>query len=116
MKERNAYIVDEIRFSILQDMIDFDDPILEENENHKLDGRFSYYFRGRKTSFFPEGRLYHVENCFKTRELAEDKLVEVMRSEIENNEILMKNLSTENCKLYEKIQNIHDRRHKETNE
>lgn len=108
MKERNAYIVDEIRFSILQDMIDFDNPILEENENHKLDGRFSYYFRGRKTNFFPEGRLYHIENCFETETKAKEKLKTIIKDTIEQNSILIDNLNGENKKLFLKLAELNN--------
>lgn len=106
MNKYNAFIVDEFRLSILHDMIDFDTPILEENESHKLDGRLSYYFRGRKTNLFPEGRLYHVENCFKTEKQAKDKLREVVSYTLEENLILIENLENENKKLYKLMEEL----------
>lgn len=122
MDKYNCYIVNRLAFKVDCDIVDYQHalrveiPLTAEDIAKGKKQKSVWYLVGRKTTLNPEGKKYLADDCFKTRELAEDKLVEVMRSEIEKNEILMKNLSTENCKLYEKIQNIHDRRHKETNE
>lgn len=101
----NTYIVDEDSFKIKQDDVDFDNPILKENGSNKLSGMYSYYFKGKKTSLCPEGRLYLAENCFKTEKEAQDKLKKIAQETIEQNLILIENLTTENEKLKKIIEN-----------
>lgn len=101
----NAYIVDEDSFKIKQDDVDFDNPILKENGSNKLSGMYSYYFKGKKTNLWPEGRLYLTENCFKTEKEAQDKLKKIAQETIEQNLILIENLTTENEKLKKIIEN-----------
>ena len=101
----NAYIVDEDSFKIKQDYVDFDNPILKENGSNKLSGMYSYYFKGKKTNLWPEGRLYLAENCFKTEKEAQDKLKKIAQETIEQNLILIESLTTENEKLKKIIEN-----------
>ena len=122
MNKYNCYIVNKQKFKIDHDNVDFNCGIkihypctAEDLVNGRTD-KSSLYLVGRPSNLYPEGKMYPYNDCFKTIEEAEDKLIEVIRSEIEKNEILMRNLVTENGKLYEKIKKIHDRRHKEANE
>jgi len=101
----NAYIVDEDSFKIKKDDVDFDNPILKENGSNKLSGMYSYYFKGKKTNIWSKGRLYLVENCFKTEKEAQDKLKKIAQETIEQNLILIENLTTENEKLKKIIEN-----------
>lgn len=104
-----AYIVDELTFKIKRDEVDFNNPVLKENGSNKLSGMYSYYFRGKKTNFWPEGKLYLVENCFKTEKEAKERLKQIILYTIEQNLILIENSQKENHKLYKIMEKIkHD--------
>lgn len=101
-----VYIVDECAFKIKSDEVDFENPILKENGSNKLSGMYSYYFRGKKTNLWPEGRLYLAENCFKTKKEAIAKLKKIVLETIEENLILIENLENENKKLYKIMEDL----------
>ena len=103
-----AYIVDEISFKIKRDEVDFNNPILKENGSNKLSGMYSYYFRGKKTNLWPEGRLYLAENCFNTEKEAKEKLKTIIKDTIEQNSILIDNLNSENKKLFIKLAELNN--------
>lgn len=118
MKKYNCYIVNRDKFKIDCDNVDFqhiikvDFPCTAENFAKGKKNKSLSYLIGEQNNLYLQGKLYPIDDCFKTEEEAEDKLKEIMFSKIEQNEILIKNLKSENSKLYEKIQKIHDKRQK----
>lgn len=106
MSEYKAYIADEDSFSIVEDIIDDCKSICIVNGTNKLDGMYSYYVRGKANNLCPEGRLYLTENCFKTKKGAINRLKNIIKNTIDENSILIENLTNENNKLYKIMEDL----------
>lgn len=107
MENEKAYIVEEVGFKIIEDEIDFDNPIITENEwSNKLSEQYCYCFRGKKNNLWPEGRLYLAVNCFKKKKEAINRLAAIIKYVIEENSILIENLNRENERLNKKLNDI----------
>lgn len=121
MKKYNCYIVDKNLFKIKRDNVNFehgyklDVPLTAEDVAKNVKPKQLVYLFTR-TSEYKDRKMYLSDICFKTEKEAEDNLIDAMRKKIEENEKSIRKLNAENCKLYEKIQKIYDKRNKKINE